>query len=188
MVQLGASYAHVARILNCTTLTITRLIQRYGVTGRTADRPRCGRPRVTTANEDRHLRILHLRNRFLTVTSSTATGLGHVISRHTVRRRLRQHGIRAYRPFREMTLTRQHLHQRLHWARQFQRWQQRSWQCVLCSDESRFQLFRADGRTRIYRRAGERTALCCVLGTVPFGGGSLVWVGICGQQRRYRRH
>ena len=174
MVQLGESYAHVARILNCTKLTITRLIQRYGVTGRTADRPRSGRPRVTTANENRHLRILHLRNRFLTVTSSTATGLGHVISRHTVRRRPRQHGIKAYRPFREMTLTRQHLHQRLHWARQFQRWQHRSWQCVLCSDEIRFQLFRADGMTRIYRRAGDRTALCCVLGTVPFGGGSLV--------------
>ena len=76
-------------------LPITRLIQRYRVTGRTADRPRSGRPRVTTANEDHHLRILHLRNRFLAVTSSAATGLGYVISRHTVRRRLRQHGIRA---------------------------------------------------------------------------------------------
>ena len=65
LVQLGASYAHVARILNCTTLTITRLIQRYRVTSRTADRPRSGRPRATTANEDRHLHILQLRNRFL---------------------------------------------------------------------------------------------------------------------------
>ena len=70
------------------------LTQCYRVTGRTADRPRSGRPRVTTANEDHHLRILHLRNRFPTVTSSAATGLGHVISRrHTVRRRLRQHGM-----------------------------------------------------------------------------------------------
>ena len=40
MVQLGASYDHVVRILNCTKLTITRLIQRYRVTGRSADRPR----------------------------------------------------------------------------------------------------------------------------------------------------
>ena len=49
---------------------------------------------------------------------------------------------------------------------------------------SRFQLYRADGGTRIYRRAGERTALCCVRETVPFGGGSvIVWDGICGQQR-----
>ena len=108
MVQLGASDAHVACILNCTKLSITMMTQRYRLTGRTADRPRSGRPRVTTANEDRHLRILHLRNRFLAVTSSAVTGLGHVISCRTVRRRLRQHGIRACRPFRGMTLTRQH--------------------------------------------------------------------------------
>ena len=31
--------------------------------------------------------------------------------------------------------------------------------------------------------AGERTALCCVQDTVPFGGESvMVWGGICGQQ------
>ena len=173
----------MARILNCTKLTITRLIQHYRVTGRTADRPRSGRPRVTTANEDRHLRILHLRNRFLTVTSSAASGLGHVISHHTVRHQLRQHGIRGYRPFRGMTLTRQH---RLRCLRlcQFQHWKHRNWLRVLFSDESRFQLFRADDRTRIYRRAGERTAPCCVQETVPFGGGSvMVRGGICGQQQ-----
>ena len=130
MAQLGASYAHVARILNCTKFTIIMLIQHYRVTGRTADKPRSGRPRVTTANEDRHLRILHLHNRFRTVTSSAATGFGHVISRHTVRHRLRQHGIRAYRPLREMTLTRQHRFRRLRWSRHFQHWQHRNWQRV----------------------------------------------------------
>ena len=76
-----------------------QVIQRYRVTGRTADRPRSGRPRVTTANGERHLR---------TVTSSAATVLGQVISRHTVRSGLRQYGIRTYRLFRGMTLTRQH--------------------------------------------------------------------------------
>ena len=56
--------------------------------------------------------------------------------------------------------------------------------CSFFSDESRFQLFRADGRTRIYRCAGERTAPCCVQETVPFGRGSvMVLGGICGQQR-----
>ena len=52
VVQLDPSYAHMARIMNCTKLTITRLTRRYRVTDRTADRPRSGRPRVTTANED----------------------------------------------------------------------------------------------------------------------------------------
>ena len=52
------------------------------------------------------------------------------------------------------------------------------------SFQSRFELSRAAGRTRIYRRAGERTAPCCVQETVPFGGGSvMVWGGICGQHR-----
>ena len=72
----------------------------------------------------------------------------------------------------------------LHWARQFQLRQHRNWQHVLFSDESRFRLFRADGRTRIYLRAGEIPALCCVEETVSSGGGSvMVWGGICGQQR-----
>ena len=181
MVQLGASYAHVARILNYTKLTITRLIQRYRVT---AVRPRSGRPRVTTANEDRHLRILHLCNRFHTMTSSAATGLRHVIRQHTVHCQQRQHGIRAYRPFRGMTLMRQHQLRRLCSACQFQCWQHQNWQQISFSDKSRFQLFRVYDRTRIYRRAGERTAPCCVQETVPFGGGSvMVWGGICGQQR-----
>ena len=55
--------------------------------------------------------------------------------------------------------------------------QYRNWQRVLFCDESRFQLFRVDCKTRIYQRAGERTALCCVQETVPFGGGSVM---VCG--------
>ena len=81
---------------------------------------------------------------------------------------------------------RQHRLRRLRWACKFQHWQYRNWHHVPFSDESRFWLFRADGRTRIYRRAWERTPLCCVQEIVPFGGGSvMVWGGICGQQRTH---
>ena len=184
MSQMGATHAHIARTMNCTRITITRLMQRYRQTGVTTDRPRSGRPHVTTPNEDRYLRMLHLRNRFLTVTSSAASGLRHAVSALTVTRRLRQSGVRAYRPFRGVTLTRDHRRRRLQWARQFQGWRQRDWQRILFTDESRFQIFRADGRVRVYRRRGERSAECCVQETVPFGGGSvMVWAGICGQER-----
>ena len=78
---------------------------------------------------------------------------------------------------------RQHQPQRLHWARQFQRWQHSNWQRVLFFDENRFQLFRADGRNG-YTDMQERTAPCCVQETVPFGGGSvMVWGCVCGQHR-----
>ena len=65
---------------------------------------------------------------------------------------------------------------RRHSLRQFpmHRWRQ-----VLFSDESRFSLYRADGRKRVYRRRGERFTDACVMENDRFGGGSvMVWGGI----------
>lgn len=184
MSQMGASNSHIARTLGCTRQTVIRLFRRVNQTGQTSDRPRSGRPRVTTPAEDRHLRTLHLRNRFVTMTQTASTALGHIINRNTVMRRLRAAGIRAYRPFRGMTLTPQHRINRLVWARRVRRWQRRDWSRVIFSDESRFNLFQADGRVRVYRRRGERLAPACIQEVVPYGGGSvMVWGGICGDQR-----
>ncbi len=51
-------------------------------------------------------------------------------------------------------------------------------------DESRFSLYRADGRQRIWRRVGEWFADVKVVDHVAHGGGGdMVWAGICyGQQ------
>ena len=55
----------------------------------------------------------------------------------------------------------------------------RQWRRVLYMDESRFTLYRADGRRRVYRRRGERFAGACVVEWDRFGGGSvMVWGGI----------
>ena len=48
MVQGGMRTADVARAIHCNVHTVRRLRQRYRETGSTADRPRSGRPRVTT--------------------------------------------------------------------------------------------------------------------------------------------
>ena len=55
----------------------------------------------------------------------------------------------------------------------------RQWRRVLFTDESRFTLYRADGRCRVYRRRRERFADSCVVERDRFGGGSvMVWGGI----------
>lgn len=184
MADMGASQQQIARAYNCSQAAISRLLGRYRQTGRTQDRPRSGRPRVTTLAEDRYIRTTHLRNRFVTATSTAETALGHPISRRTVLRRLRMSGIRAYRPFRGMALTPLHRQRRLRWATVVRRWQRRHWERVLFTDESRFNLFRNDGRLRVYRRRGERLAQNCIHEVHPYGGGGvLVWGGICGQVR-----
>ena len=99
-------------------------------------------------------------------------------SRQTVYRRLRAHGIRARRPYRGAFLTPQHRLNRRISARRFQWW---NWARIMFSDESRFCIFRNDGRQHVYRRVGERLAPNCIHQVRPYGGGGLmVWGGICG--------
>ena len=87
----GNSQNAVARTLNVHKSTISRLYIRLRVTGTTADRPRTGRPKVTTPRQDRFIRLQHLRNRFRTAqkTASETPGTHNPrISRDTVLRRL----------------------------------------------------------------------------------------------------
>jgi transposase-like protein len=55
ILQGGMRTADVARAINCNLCTVRRLRQRYRETGRTADCPRSGRPRVATPAQDRYI-------------------------------------------------------------------------------------------------------------------------------------
>ena len=84
----------VANRFNCHCATIHKLKSRYQTTVHFGDLPRTGRPRVTTDAEDRRIRISHLRNRFITA-SSTAREWQRNVSRQTISRRLKAHGLRS---------------------------------------------------------------------------------------------
>ena len=92
MADMGVSQRQIARTFNCSQAVISNLLSRYQQTGQAQDRPRSGRPMVTTSAEDRYIRTIHLRNRFVTTMT-----LGHPISRRTVLRRLRRAGIGDFR-------------------------------------------------------------------------------------------
>ena len=80
-----------------------------------------------------------------------------------------------------MQLTPQRRQVRLSWLTQHKPnlFPLRLWRNAMFSDESRFLLYRADGRRRVYRRDGERFRDNCVDGVDRFGGGGLmVWAGI----------
>ena len=56
MMQGGMRTVDVAKAINCNVRTVRHLRQHYRETGRTADHPRSGRPRVTTPAQDQYLR------------------------------------------------------------------------------------------------------------------------------------
>lgn len=180
LLQGGVSQTEVARRFNVHRSTVFRLIRRFNATGSVADRPRPGARRVTTARQDVFIRQRHLRNRFLNAqsTASIVVGTrGRTIHRRTVANRLRERGILCRRPYKGIVLRRQHRLARLQWANNHHG--NTNWRRVVFSDESRFNLFHADGRFRVYRRRNERFADNCVLEHDRFGGGGvMVWAAI----------
>jgi transposase len=141
MFQAGMTHTDIANHFNCSRMTIYRLLVRVRATGTTSDRRRSGRPRETTLRQDRHITLIHLRNRFVTAvdTGRRTPGIrNNRISDQTVRNRLRQSGVRSRRPLKGMELKRRHTIARLQWARARLWWRRNTWQNILFSDESKF--------------------------------------------------
>lgn len=183
--QAGVSVQRVAALFNVTRRTIYLWQNRFQATGVLRDLPRSGRRRITTPGEDRHIRTSHLRNRFQTAIETATNFPGrNGISRHTVRRRLRENGITARRPAQRPLLLPRHRIARLQWSRTHLQWTRQQWSTVLFTDESRFLLGTGDGRIRCYRRVNERFSQQCILEIPNRGYGQvMVWGGISRDHR-----
>ena len=91
LILQGRSQRDVAQQFGVHESTISRLVQRLRATGRLTDRPRSGRPRVTTQRQDRRIRLVHLRNRLRTATETAREVIGthgRRVCPRTVRNRL----------------------------------------------------------------------------------------------------
>ena len=70
LLMQGQRQQQVVNDLGVNVSTIERLVRRLRETGHLADRPRSGRPRVTSRRRGRTIRLAHLRNRHLTATET----------------------------------------------------------------------------------------------------------------------
>ena len=138
---------------------------------------RSGRPRKTTSREDRFLRVAALRDRRQSARqlgSQLSAATGKAVSKWTVSRRLSEKGIRARRPRKKPQLTARHRGLRRGWAASHRGWTLDQWKRVLFSDESKISLG-SDGKTFVWRRAGEENASCCTVPTVQYPISVMVW-------------
>ncbi|CAM1332540.1 Uncharacterised protein at_DN2415 [Pycnogonum litorale] len=187
MLETGMAENEVARHFGVQRNTISSLWRRFQLNGNTRDLPRTGRPRVTSRQQDNHIRLTHLMNRFQSssLTARTIPGLRPISSR-TVRNRLREHNIRPRRPVIRLILLQCHRHARLAWCRQHLRYRKQDWDGVLFTDESRFHLDGSDGRAEGWTDIEVNGMLMpvSVIQRRAFGGGSvMVWGGITSHGR-----
>lgn len=141
-----------------------------------------GRPRSTSDQEDRYLRLTARRNRHSTASELSrdlAAATGTSVSRFTVYRRLAEGHLYARRPARCVPLTPQQRRARLNWSREHHAWTPEQWRHVLFTDESRFSLTSDSRRVFIWREPGTRFRPANMTAVDQYrGGGIMVWGGI----------
>jgi transposase len=181
LVHVGFSIREAANSLGFARSSVHRAVLRFRQTGGYTRRPGSGRRRSTGARDNRYITMLSLRNRHMTAVK-IRNQLERVrevnVNERTVRRRLGEANLGAYRPATGPELLRGHRVSRLLFAHLEQ------WKSVLFSDESRFALRSPDGRARVWRRPGERYAPCNFSERLSFNGRSImVWGGFSWEAR-----
>jgi len=188
--KAGWKQQEIADEVGCTQQGVSKLLIKHEITGSVKDLPRSGRPRKTTAREDRALKIASVKNRRLTAVDharSLRIKKGHY-SITTAQRRLREFGLNG-RVARKKPLCKTHKRRRLEWAKKYRSWTESDWEKVIFSDESPFTLFPKSGKIYVRRRVGEEFMEECISPTVKHGGGKIqVWgcFSYCGAGTLFR--
>ncbi|GFW19627.1 transposable element Tcb1 transposase [Trichonephila clavipes] len=135
---------------------VGRIWNSFLETGSAGRRPRQGRRRATTPNEDRYLVLTARRHRNMNATllQQHRSATGTTVSTRTVRNRLHGVGLYARRPMVCVRLTSRHRRDRREWATEHVNWRRNEWSNVLFSDESRFSVHPNNRRIFIWRECG----------------------------------
>ena len=102
---------------------------------------------------------------------------GNTLSAQTIRNGMKEVGMKAVVKKKRPLLTKRHRRERLDFALSHQNWTMDDWKKVVWSDETKINRLGSDGRSWVWKKAGEGLSDRLVEGTRKFGGGSLMMWG-----------
>ena len=174
--------SQLARDFGVARSTVQRLLAKHRATATTDDRPRPGKPRISTERQDRILIRMSSANptqvaRELRQRWQTEHGVA--ASTSTVKQRLVDRGLIGRIVVKKPLLSQRHRQTRLQWARERANWTVEQWRRVVFSDESPVHLVATRQRRYVRRRGGAALQLQNVRPTVHSSGGSImIWGAI----------
>ena len=152
----------IAKKLKISYNAVYYSLHRTAQTGSNQNRKRSGRPRCTTEQEDKYIRVSSLRNRRLTspqLAASLNSTRKTPVSTSTVKRRLRDAGLLGRVAKKKPYLRLANKNKRLRWAKEHRHWTEEDCKKVLWTDKSKFEVFVPQRRT-FMRRTVEKMKRC----------------------------
>jgi transposase len=180
LLQNGLSNRNVASITGVSKSTISRIAQEMDID---KENLKGGCPSKLSPTDQR--RIIHsitsgkLDNAVQATHFINSINESHVSSK-TVRRTLKQHGLKAVVKAKRPLLKAQHRKARLSFALKYQNWTVDDWKRVLWSDETKINKIGSDGHQYVWKKAGEPLSDRTTQPTVKFGGGNIMVWGCMG--------
>ncbi|KAJ8887194.1 hypothetical protein PR048_013409 [Dryococelus australis] len=164
----GLSSRTIAQKVNRPKSTVEFVVRRWKFDGHCAN-----------AARSRTLKLVIVKNRvqpMATIRQEFRAATGVSVSIGTLRTEAHQLGYFGRAAAHKPHIKTINKARRLRWCLDRRNWTLEQWKSVLWSDDSRFTLFRSDGRVWVWHLPEERLLLECIVPTRKFGGGGvMVW-------------
>ena len=178
-VDQGRNYRDIARQFGTGKSTIADVVRQFRERNNHNVLPKSGRPRKTTARQDKALinaSKADPRKSAVTLNAEIKEYYNVQVSTRTTKRRLNDAELFGRRPVKKPFVSVKNRNARIKFAKEHLNWTREQWSKVLWSDESKFMLFGSDGIKFVRRPKGHRNDPKYQLPTVKHGGGNvMVW-------------
>jgi len=173
----GTSYTEITAATGASRGIISKIINEHRPR---AEKPSGGRPRKLTDSDGWFIQRLITSGKCDTavdVVKVLRDTTNITVSDMTVRRKLREEGLRARVVQDVPLLNKKQIGDRYDWAKAHQDYTMEDWRHVVWSDETKINCFGSDGRMWCWKRAGEGLTSRTTWKTVKHGGGRIMTWG-----------
>lgn len=173
--QKELSNREIGRKYDVSEGAVRNIWKKFQELGTITDEVGRGRKRKTNPIEDRRI-IREVKKNSIVTSRVIRENMQLNISERTVRRRLREAGLRNSFAVRRPLIRKANKIKRLEFAKKYADKPVDFWKKVLWSDESKFDLFGHKQRPRVWSKPGEKLVDKNIQKTIKHGGGSImVW-------------
>lgn len=171
----GETLSSIGKDYDLSPEGVRNISKRLDARGSAENLPRSGRKRKTQSRDDRKI-LKEVKNNSKITAKEIQEKLELTISETTIKRRIREKGLRGYVARSKPYISKINMQKRLTFAKEYVSNPLDFWKTVIWSDESKFELVSNRRKEYCWRKKGEAFKMQNLKPTVKHGGGSvMVW-------------